>query len=278
MRAQFAIGLLFAGALSLAVSVASAEQHDARSEDAGSHEAGSHEAGSHEAGSHEAEAEADGEHAAHAAHGHGEHAAPTFADINWFYGFVGEKEGAEPSLLFRPPGTPVPLGALLLNTAILFYLLGRFGGPAIRSGLVSRKARIAGDIEAAGRMQDEAKAQLDHYEQKLAHMSAETERVLAEVRAQAKLEHERIVLDAKARHVALEEEARQIVEHERAHARQAAIETLVARAIDGAREEIVRGLRADDHERLARALQENVEGQPGAAFIAQAMAGQGVES
>jgi len=205
-------------------------------------------------------------HGGHGAH-HGGHEAPTFADINWAHGFIGEKEGVEPSLLWRSPGTPVPLLALLLNTAILFYLLGRFGGPAIKSGLVSRKQRIAGDIEAAGRMQAEAKEQLAHYEQKLAHMSAETERVLAEVREQAKLEHERIVQDAKARHVALEEEARQIIEHERAHARQAAIEALVERAIEGAREEILKNLRPDDQERLARGLQDNVEGQQGASIL-----------
>jgi len=224
----------------------------------------------------EADSEEDGhEHG----HGHAEHAAPTFADINWAQGFIGEKEGVEPGLLWRAPGTPVPLGALLLNTAILFYLLGRFGGPAIRSGLVSRKERIAGDIESARRMQEEAKAQLDHYEQKLAHMSSETERVLAEVRAQAKLEHERIVLEAKARHVALEEEARQIIEHERAHARQAAIETLVARAVDGAREEILKNLRPDDQERLARGLQDSVSGELGAVLLgSKKNASQGVRS
>lgn len=227
-------------------------------------------------------AAAEGEHAAagHGAgeHGHGDHhAAPTFADINWFHGFVGEKEGVQPSFLWRAPGTPVPLGALLLNTAILFYFLGRFGGPAIRSGLSARKERIAGDIEAAKRMQEEAKGQLAHYEQKLAHMASETERILADVRAQAKGEHERIVAEAKARTVALQEEARQIIEHERAHARQAAIHTLVERAIEGAREEIVKSLRSDDQERLAKSLLEKVEGPVGASVLRQA-ASQGVRS
>lgn len=265
MKARFVWRSLAAGLLlaALAPGVAVAEDHAA--EDHATHGSEAH-----------GTAEGHGDH-----HG-GAHAAPTFADINWFHGFLGEKEGAEPSFLWRPPGTPVPLGALLLNTAVLFYFLGRFGGPAIRSGLSSRKQRIAGDIEAARRMQEEAKGQLDHYEQKLAHMSAETERILAEVRAQAKHEHERIVLEAKARHLALEEEARQIIEHERAHARQAAIETMVARAVDGARAEILKNLRPDDQERLARALTEKVEGPLGATFIGQGGQGstnsQGVES
>jgi len=241
---------------------AHAEDHAGEAHEAGEH-AGSEHAGSEHAGS---------EHGAH----HGEHAAPTFADINWFQGFLGESEDAEPGLLWRAPGTPVPLGALLLNTAILFYFLGRFGGPAISSGLLARKQRIAGDIEAARRMQDEAKKQLDYYEQKLAHMAAETERILAEVRVQAKAEHERIVAEAKAKHLALEEEARQIVEHERAHARQAAIQTMVARAIDGARDEITKHFRPDDQERLAKALEEQVAGQLGASVLGPTGSGSGV--
>ena len=47
-----------------------------------------------------------------------EHHVPTLEDYNWFYGFLGEKDGAEPSFLFRPKGMPVPFGAMLLNSAL----------------------------------------------------------------------------------------------------------------------------------------------------------------
>lgn len=222
----------------------------------GKHEAAEHHFADSEPGEHAAEPH-DGKHG----HGAGHHAAPTFADINWYYGLLGEKEGAEPSLLFRPPGTPVPLGALLLNTAILFYFLGRFGGPAIRSGLSSRKQRIAGDIQAAARMKEEAKGQLDHYEQKLAHISAELERILAETRAQSALEHERIVQEAKVRHSTLEAEARSILVQELAHGRQAAVTALIDQAVAKARERISSELESGDHDRLAQNLVESVETQ-----------------
>ena len=45
---------------------------------------------------------------------HGDAHAPTFDDVNWFYGFLGEKEGVEPDLLWRPTGMPVPLSKYVL--------------------------------------------------------------------------------------------------------------------------------------------------------------------
>ncbi|HEY6081196.1 MAG TPA: hypothetical protein VIW29_20415, partial [Polyangiaceae bacterium] len=85
------------------------------------------------------------EHAPHVGHvasaehggGHDEH-APTFDDVNWFYGFLGEKEGVEPDLLWRPQGMPVPFGALALNAAILYGLLFKFGKKPIAEALAAR--------------------------------------------------------------------------------------------------------------------------------------------
>ncbi|HEY3253470.1 MAG TPA: hypothetical protein VGJ91_05960, partial [Polyangiaceae bacterium] len=37
-----------------------------------------------------------------------EHHVPKFEDYNFFYGFLGEKDDVEPSILWRPTGTPVP--------------------------------------------------------------------------------------------------------------------------------------------------------------------------
>ncbi len=78
--------------------------------------------------------------------GHGEHGAeheghaPTFDDINWVYGFLGEKEGEEPSLLWRPKGMPVPFGALALNAGILYWLLFKFGKKPIGDALRARSS------------------------------------------------------------------------------------------------------------------------------------------
>lgn len=206
-------------------------------------------------GAHEGHAEEAG--ADHAEHG--AHHTPHFSDINWFTGLVGEKEGVEPSLIWRAPGTPVPLGALLINTAILFFLLGRFGGPAIKSGLKSRKEQIAGDIERAAKMKAEAEEQLAHYEGKLSEMQAEMERIKTEMRAQAENERQRITEDAKARAAALEAEARLMVQQQLAHARDEAIRKAVSGAVEVAREEIKKNLTAQDQDRLAKGLLSGLE-------------------
>src|SRR2546422_537873 len=41
------------------------------------------------------------------AHGEGEHDEES-SEINWVYGFLGEKEGVEPSVAYRPKGMPPP--------------------------------------------------------------------------------------------------------------------------------------------------------------------------
>jgi F-type H+-transporting ATPase subunit b len=189
-----------------------------------------------------------------AASGHGAHHEPTWHDINWFYGMIGEREGAEPGLLFRPVGMPVPLGAMLLNTALLFYLLGRFGAPAVRSGLEARRERLAGAIDAAARMKEEAAAQLARYETRLAEMSSEMERIKREMREQAEADRARILAEAKDRRVALEQETRRLLEQELAEAREHALRIAVGRAMALAATRIEQGLSEADHERLGANL------------------------
>ncbi len=187
----------------------------------------------------------------HAAHGGGHGHVPHFSDINWFHGLIGEKEGVEPSLLWRPPGTPIPLGALLINTAILFFLIGRFGGPGIRQGLIDRKKRIAGDIEKAAEMRKDAEGQLAHYEEKLEQMGAEMTRIKKEMREQAEADRARVLEEAKERRSVLEREARTLIEQELAQARHDATLKAVSGAVDAAREEVKKNLSQQDHERLA---------------------------
>lgn len=189
----------------------------------------------------------------------GHHAAPTFADINWFYGLIGEREGVQPGLLFRPVGMPVPLGSLLINSGILFFLIWKLGGPAIAQGLVSRKQRIAGDIEAAAEMKKDAERQLAHYEGKLKEVGEEMERIKKEMRLQAEADRKKIVEEAKARAVALEAEAKILIDQERAHARHEATKAALVLAVKEARSQIESRLTAEDQERLASDLLTSVE-------------------
>ena len=167
---------------------------------------------------------------------------------------IGEKEGVEPSLWLRPPGTPVPLGAMLLNTALLFFLLGRLGGPAVSSGLKSRKEQIAGDMQRASKMKEEAEQQLAMYEGKLSEMAAEMTRIKKELRQQATHERERVLSEAKARAEAMAHEAEHMVQQQLSHARQEAVKKAVSAAVLAAQEEIKKSLNQSDQERLAHDL------------------------
>ncbi len=194
---------------------------------------------------------ADGMESAPGAVGGHDHHVPHFSDINWVYGLIGEKPGVEPSLLWRPPGTPVPLAALLVNTAILFFLIGKFGGPAIAGGLVNRKKRIAGEILAASKMKAEAEQQLAHYEGKLRELGEEMNRIKEDMRSQAESDRARALDEAKAHRAALEAEARQLITQELAHARHEAILKAVSQSVEVARQHIQAQLTVEDHERLA---------------------------
>lgn len=187
----------------------------------------------------------------HAASSHGHGHVPHFSDINWFTGLIGEKEGVEPSLLWRSPGTPVPLGALFINTAILFLLLGKFGGPAMSAGLRSRKEHLAGDIERAAAMKVEAEQQLAEYEGKLAEMSAEMARIKKELREQAERERERVLAEARQRAQEIADDARQSVAQELSEARQRAIQKAVEHSVQLARQALIEQLGPDDQLRLA---------------------------
>jgi F-type H+-transporting ATPase subunit b len=159
-------------------------------------------------------------HAVHAAgpsgeHGaHGEDHVPTFDDFNWYYGLISEKEGVEPSLLFRPKGMPVPFAALLLDSAILYLLLFKTLGKPVRDGLKKRKEGILRGMEEAAKMKREAEGQLAFYEEKLAKIDQDVQELRDQMRHAAESESARILSEAKERRVRMERDAHQLVEQE----------------------------------------------------------------
>jgi len=241
---HFLVFCLAALAFTLAEPARAAEPAD---DHAGHDHAGHDHAGAAEHGDHGA---AHGDHgAAHGEHG-GEH-VPSFAEINWYHGMLGAKDGVEPSLLFRPTGTPVPLAALLLNTAILYYLLYRLFGNAVTSGLKRRKETILRGMDEASRMKREAEQQLAGYEAKLAHVDEELTRLQRETREAGEAERVRILAEAKERRVRMERDARILIEQELKGVRERLIQETVATALRSAQEELVKRLTEADQQRFA---------------------------
>lgn len=221
------------------------------------HEGHGHEGHDHAAhdarapGADHAQGSAQGEgHEGHGAHGEGHH-LPSFHDINWFHGFLGEKEGVTPDLLYRAPGTPVPFGALLLNAAILYYLLFRFAKKPISEALVNRKNAVMRGMDEAARMKRDAEKRLAEYEAKLKNIDEEVERVRREMREAGELERTRILAEARARRERMERDARLLIEQELKAARELLIAETVEAAVRSAKNALASQITLGDQQRLA---------------------------
>jgi F-type H+-transporting ATPase subunit b len=189
-----------------------------------------------------------GDHA-HAAHG--EHHVPTFGDINWFYGMLGEREGVEPSILFRPKGMPAPFGAWLLNAALLYGVIIRYARKPLADALKNRKTGILRGMNEAKRMRKDAESRLADYESKLEHIEDEIERVTKEMREAAATERLAVLKEARERRERMERDARLLVEQELAAAHDGMKRELVTQALASATESLKTRLTEEDNRRLA---------------------------
>ena len=178
------------------------------------------------------------------------HHAPTVDDINWWHGMIGEKEGVEPDLLWRKKGEPPPLGALLVNTAIVYWLIYRFGKKPLREALARRKSNLLRGIEEASALRDEARRRLSEYEDKLARIDQEIERARTEMREAGEAERGRVLAEARAKGERLEREARTTVELELKQAGEELMAQSVRRAVAEARQLVEREILPTDQLRL----------------------------
>lgn len=204
-------------------------------------------------------------HAAGAEHGGGEHGGH---EINWVYGVLGEGSADEaPSILFRSPGMPVPLLAYLINSAILFTLLFKFGKGPIMDGLAKRREDIMRGMEEAAAMRKEAMAQLEVHEAKLAKVDAEITRIRTEMKAAAETERAHILVEAKKRRERMERDAKQMIAQELKNAKEQLLEETVRAAMQRAEALLTQSASDADHERLCEeylgSLAQKLPGVPG---------------
>jgi len=180
-----------------------------------------------------------------------EHHVPKFEEYNFFYGFLGERDDVEPSVLWRPVGTPVPFGAMLLNSAVLYWLLIRFAKKPIADALKARKATILRGMEEAAQMKKEAEASLADYEQKLATVDQEIERVRQDMRAAGQSERKRILADAKEKRTRMERDAQTLISQELKAARDGLLSEMSRAALRSAESTLRTKVTLGDQSRLA---------------------------
>ncbi|PID38511.1 MAG: hypothetical protein CSB49_05195, partial [Proteobacteria bacterium] len=102
-----------------------------------------------------------------------------------------------------PKWANAPLLFAFINFAILLYLLIRFAGKPLSDYLAERHEQIKKDLDEAAKLRDEAKAQLDEVNTKLAGLDDEIAEIKRAVKADAEEEKKRIIANAEAEAEAL---------------------------------------------------------------------------
>ena len=82
-----------------------------------------------------------------------------------------------------PSGNEIVWGAL--SFAILFFLIAKFGYPAVKKGLDARADKIRNSLDEAERTRDEANGILEEYRRQLADAKSESARIIEEARQSA---------------------------------------------------------------------------------------------
>lgn len=177
-----------------------------------------------------------GEHEGHTAGGH--HKAGPPLPINWYQWHPGKDvNGGE----LTNEEQPMPPGLVfaLINFAIFLALLIKFAGPKLAGYLRTRHETVKGQLEEAARLRAEARGKLDEYNQRIAAVDAEVNKLMAEIRAEAEAEREMILAQARSQASAMKAEAQRRIEAEIARAR-LTLEREVAAAAVAAAETILR--------------------------------------
>ena len=149
----------------------------------------------------------------------------------------------------------------LVIFGLLLLILMKFAWKPIIQGLDQREQSIAGSIDEAQRIKQDAQKILADYEQKLSAAADEVREMLEEARRDADSTHQRIVNEAQE--AATEEKSRALREIELAknQALEELLQESVNRAFDLAGQIVGRDLKTEDHARLIKDTLENLPNQ-----------------
>jgi F-type H+-transporting ATPase subunit b len=222
VAATFGLATALAAAQDHETAPAAAEQHEApaleHTEGAGAGHPGAENGAAHE-GAHEAE--------------HGP------APLN--FGDVFDKK--RPALI-----------AILINFGLLVGLYYALGKKSIAEGLRQRRVTIGKDIEDAQRMLKEAQERAKKYQGDLKNVDVDAATAKTALIAAGKGEVERALSDAEEKAERMKRDAERLVEQERKQLREDLHRETVDLAVDHAEKLLERSVTAEDHQRFAEDL------------------------
>lgn len=148
----------------------------------------------------------------------------------------------------------VTFGITIVNLIVLFFVLRFLLFKPVTKFMEARTAKIQGDIDAAAKDKEEAKALFERYEAKLKTAEAEAESIVKAAKQDATLQADKIVAESKAKVEAIIANANRQIEAEH----KAALAKFKAEAaylvIAASNRLVQRDLNGDDSRRFAALL------------------------
>jgi len=188
----------------------------------------------------------------HAEGAHDPNAAPQ--PINLWRGLFGttdhEPESILGQLALRPKDMPPPFLANLINFSVFAWVIWRFGRKPIAESLRKRKDHILHDMDAAKKMKDEAETRLAGYEERLAKIDQEIERIRRDFREQGERDKERIIKDAEEKRDRMLKDAAFLIEQEAKQLRITLLNETVDTAVRAAEDILRQRVGAADDTRI----------------------------
>lgn len=211
-------------------------QHAPAGHEAAGHEPAGHEGG-HEAAGHE---------------GGGHHPAPfNFADINRFQQEKEQAARGDKDAHGNPIVPVTPYAYLLINAAILFAIYWKMGKKPVVDGLQARHDTIAKELIEAAKIKEAAEAKAAEYDEKLAQLGTELERIKADIIKAGEADRARIVKEAEEKADRMKKDAQFLLDQELKQLRNDMLAFTADAAIAAAEAVLKSKVTAADHERLA---------------------------
>ncbi len=146
------------------------------------------------------------------------------------------------------------LAFFTINFLLFVLVLRRYAFPVVQEILQQRRERIVQALNEAQRAKEEAEALRQEYEQRLAGLAAEQERLIAQTREAAERERNRMLAEARRLAERIGAEARMLAQRELEEARQTLRREVAEHAVRIATDLIRTNLTPADHSRLVQDL------------------------
>ncbi len=142
------------------------------------------------------------------------------------------------------------LGWRVVNFIALMIILVKFGAKPIGSGLAARQKKIKDEIETLNKQRVDAENSYNDFQQKLATVESEIDKVVERAVAQAEVEKSKIIEKAELAADDIKRAADQAIQNEITEARRFLKDEVADQAAVMAEELIVKNLTADDQVKI----------------------------